>query len=70
VAGGPLFADLSPAGFRLIVAGGCLYTIGVGFFLWERLPFHTTIWHSFVLTASALVYFAVILEFWGRATLA
>jgi hemolysin III len=69
-AGGPLFADLSPAGFRLILAGGCLYTVGVCFFLWERLPFHTTIWHSFVLTASALVYLALILEFSGRAALA
>lgn len=67
VAGGPLFDDLSWAGFVLILTAGCLYTIGICFFLWERLPFHTTIWHVFVLTASALVYSAVFVEFWGHA---
>ena len=51
--GGPLFAALSPVGFALILAGGVLYTLGVVFFLWERLPFHNTIWHVFVLTATS-----------------
>lgn len=67
IAGQPLFADMSEAGFALILAGGCLYTLGVCFFLWERLPFHTTIWHAFVLAATALVYSAIFVEFWGRA---
>jgi hemolysin III len=70
IAGGPLFADVSPAGFALVLSGGCLYTLGVCFLLWERLPFHTTIWHALVLAASALVYSAVIVEYWGHATAA
>lgn len=65
--GGELTAALSPAGFGLIVAGGVLYTLGLVFFLWERLPFHNTIWHGFVLTASAILYAAVLIEIWGRA---
>lgn len=65
--GQPLLADLSPAGFALILSGGGLYTLGILFYLWERLPFQTTIWHVFVLTASAVLYSAVLVELWGRA---
>jgi hemolysin III len=45
----------------LMAIGGGLYTIGVAFYLWERLPFHYTIWHLIVLTASLLFYAAVVL---------
>jgi hemolysin III len=65
--GGPMLAALSPAGFGLIVAAGSIYTAGLLFFLWERLPFHNTIWHVFVLAASFLLYAAVLLELSGRA---
>jgi hemolysin III len=41
------------------VVGGLLYTLGVAFFLFERLPFHYTIWHVCVLVASAAMYAAV-----------
>lgn len=65
--GRPLFDAMSPETFWLIVTGGCIYTLGVVFFLWERLPFHNTIWHVFVLTATAILYSAVLVEFWGRS---
>jgi hemolysin III len=65
--GAPMLAALSPAGFALIVAAGSLYTAGLLFFLWERLPFHNTIWHVFVLAASFVLYAAVLLELSGRA---
>ncbi len=65
--GGSLFADMSSAGFRLILAGGCIYTLGVCFFLWESLPFRTTIWHAFVLAATVLLYSALVVEYWERA---
>jgi hemolysin III len=65
--GGPMLAALSPAGFALIVAAGSIYTAGLFFFLWERLPFHNTIWHLFVLTATFVLYAAVLLELSGRA---
>lgn len=67
VAGEPLFSALSPAAFALILSGGILYTIGVVFYLWQQLPFHNTIWHVFVLAATAVLYSAVVVEFWGRA---
>ena len=45
----------------LLVAGGCLYTVGVVFHLWEKLPYHNAIWHGFVLLASGC-HFAAIVE--------
>lgn len=61
-AGDAFFAGLSITVITLIVLGGSLYTIGVGFFLFDRLPFHYTIWHIFVLAASMVFYAAVMLH--------
>ncbi|MGB6906934.1 MAG: hemolysin III family protein, partial [Methyloceanibacter sp.] len=44
----------------LLVVGGVLYTIGVVFHLWERLPFQNAIWHGFVLIAASVHYAAVL----------
>lgn len=62
LAGGDLLGALSPSAMRLVVIGGTIYTVGVIFFLWEGLPFHTTIWHVFVLVATALLYLAILIE--------
>ncbi|EKE44299.1 hypothetical protein OCGS_1815 [Oceaniovalibus guishaninsula JLT2003] len=61
-AGASVLDALSPAAWRLVVAGGLIYTLGVAFFLWDRLPFHTTIWHVFVLVATVLFYVAMTVE--------
>jgi hemolysin III len=62
VGGGALFALLSTPVMVLITVGGVLYTVGVGFCVWERLPFHYTIWHVCVLAASAVFYAAVTVQ--------
>ena len=59
---GPLSAAVSPAGLALLVAGGALYSAGVAFHLWTRLPYHTAVWHGFVLAAAACHYAAVLRE--------
>jgi hemolysin III len=46
----------------LLAAGGLLYTIGVIFHLWERLPFQNAIWHGFVVAAAAFHFAAVIIS--------
>ncbi len=61
-AGADVVAALAPEARRLVVLGGTLYTLGVAFYLWQSLPFHTTIWHVFVLVASASFYFAILAE--------
>ena len=44
----------------LIGLGGLLYSAGVIFHLWERLPFQNAIWHAFVLVAAGCHYGAVL----------
>jgi hemolysin III len=61
-AGGSLLSALSLPVLILIVTGGLLYTVGVAFFLFDRLPFHITIWHIFVLAASITFYAAVMVH--------
>lgn len=62
VFGGEMIARLAPATFALMLAGGLLYTVGVVFFLWASLPFHNTIWHVFVLVATAVFYVATVVQ--------
>jgi hemolysin III len=44
----------------LLALGGMLYTVGVVFYVWKSLRFHTAIWHGFVLLAATCHYFAVL----------
>jgi len=56
----PLFRSLGWETLGLIGLGGALYVIGVGFHVWDRLPFQNAIWHAFVLAAASVHYAAVI----------
>jgi hemolysin III len=62
VALAPLVQALDTATLTLLIIGGALYTIGVVFHLWERLPFQTAIWHGFVVAAAATHYAAVVVS--------
>ena len=56
---GPLAAVLPLDALILLVVGGSLYTLGVGFHLWKRLAYQNAIWHGFVLAAASCHYAAV-----------
>jgi hemolysin III len=56
----PFTAAFDTATLALLATGGILYSVGVVFHLWRRLPFHNAIWHGFVLIAAGLHYFAVL----------
>jgi hemolysin III len=43
-----------------VAVGGLLYTVGVVFYGWKRMPYHHMIWHLFVLGGSACHYFAIL----------
>lgn len=60
VAGGDMLAALPGSVVALMLTGGAIYSLGVGFYLWERLSFHYTIWHICVLTATVAFYAAVL----------
>ncbi len=44
----------------LLLVGGLLYTVGVGFHVWRGLKFQNVIWHGCVLSAAACHYAAVV----------
>ena len=67
VIGEEMLAGLGPRTFTLMMIGGLIYTAGVGFFLWESLPFHYTIWHAFVLIGTGFFYAALLIELAGPA---
>jgi len=58
----PLVPFVQTSTLVLLGAGGLLYTVGIAFHLWERLPFQNAIWHAFVLIAAAVHYAAVLKE--------
>lgn len=60
----PLSHSLAHANFWLLVAGGIVYSAGVIFYVWERIPFHRPIWHAFVLAAAVLQFSSI----WGEFT--
>jgi hemolysin III len=50
------------AAIVLLAGGGILYTVGVMFHLWERLPYQQAIWHGFVVAGAACHYAAILGE--------
>lgn len=62
VAINPLIQSVSFDSLILIGIGGVIYSIGVIFHLWERLPYQNAIWHWLVLTAAVCHFVAIFNE--------
>jgi hemolysin III len=56
----PFRAALDARTLSLLALGGIVYTAGVVFHLWRRLPYQNAIWHGFVLVAASVHYVAVV----------
>lgn len=56
----PLIRSLPPGGLVWLVMGGLIYSIGVIFYLWERMPFNHAVWQLFVLLGSSCFYFVIL----------
>lgn len=56
----PLVMQIGWSGFGWLAAGGSFYSLGVIFFLWERLHYSHLYWHGFVLAGSACHLVAVL----------
>ncbi|MGD9742243.1 MAG: hemolysin III family protein [Dongiaceae bacterium] len=56
----PYLGGLGTDVLWLLAAGGLLYSGGVVFLLWRRLPFHIALWHLLVLIAAGCHYLAVL----------
>ena len=56
----PLIEALPSGGLWLLALGGAAYSVGVLFYLWEKLPFNHAVWHMFVVAGTALQFFSVL----------
>lgn len=59
IASGPLLELMSPAGVAWILAGGVAYTLGVPFFLLQRLRYSHLVWHVCVILGTTCHFVAV-----------
>ncbi|MGA7713183.1 MAG: hemolysin III family protein [Rhizomicrobium sp.] len=55
----PLSMSLAGVDFWLLTAGGIVYSVGVIFYVMERIPYHKAIWHAFVLLAAVLQFSSI-----------
>jgi hemolysin III len=55
-----MLVNVPPLGVTMLFAGGIIYTLGVIFYAWEKLPYNHAVWHLFVLGGSICHFFAVV----------
>lgn len=60
IIGRTLFANIPQQALVWLAVGGVIYTVGIIFLAWRKIPYGHTIWHLFVLGGSTCHYFAVI----------
>jgi hemolysin III len=56
----PFWLNMPAAGLIWLVAGGLMYSVGVVFFIAERVRYHHFIWHLFVMAGTACHVVAVL----------
>ena len=56
----PLLSAFPVGGMVWLGVGGLTYTLGVIFYLWERMPFNHAVWHLFVLGGSVCHFFCML----------
>jgi hemolysin III len=63
LSGGSSFFNQMPHDVLVMVlAGGCLYSFGVIFYVWEKFFYSHAVWHSCVLAAAICHYIAILLS--------
>jgi hemolysin III len=55
-----MMVAIPPGGVAWLMAGGVVYTLGVLFYAWQKLPYNHAIWHLFVLGGSTCHFFAIL----------
>ncbi len=57
--------NVPPPGVAFLFAGGIVYTLGVIFYAWNKLPYNHAIWHLFVLGGSVFHFCAIVTLVWA-----
>lgn len=55
-----MLVSIPPGALVWLAVGGVVYTVGVIFLAWHKLPYNHAIWHLFVLGGSICHYFAIL----------
>lgn len=55
-----MMAAIPPTGLVMLITGGVVYTLGVIFYAWEKLPYNHAIWHLFVLGGSICHFVSIV----------
>jgi len=63
----PLLGTVGPGVVAWLAVGGVVYTLGVAFYAWKKLPFNHTVWHLFVLGGSVCHFVAIALVLGARS---
>lgn len=56
----PMVEHVETGGLVLLLLGGLSYTLGVVFYVWEKLDYNHAIWHIFVMGGSILHFFSIL----------
>ncbi len=56
----PMLENVASGGLLLLLLGGLSYSLGVIFYVWDKLSFNHAIWHLFVLTGSIFHFFSIL----------
>jgi hemolysin III len=59
IAGRQILSNIPQTALYWLAVGGILYTSGIIFLVWRKIPYNHTIWHIFVLGGSLSHVFAV-----------
>lgn len=55
----PLLNSISTLGLVMVIVGGVVYSIGVIFYVLDKVPYMHTVWHCFVLAGSVCHWVAI-----------
>ena len=56
----PVIEAVPTGGIILMALGGLAYTVGVFFYIYDRIPYNHAIWHGFVMAGTAFHFFGVL----------
>lgn len=56
----PMFEHVATGGLVLLLLGGLAYSLGVIFYVWDKLSYNHAIWHMFVLAGSVFHFFSIL----------
>lgn len=56
-----LIQVLPPLGFKLLLVGGVLYTVGAIFYVLKKIPYMHSVFHVFILAGSIFQFFSILL---------